>query len=198
VARLQGLALDSGSVAIAVADTGVRRELAQGAFNQRVAEATEAFERLRADAPGATCLRDVPLGVLERLEPALPPPIARRARHVLEEVRRTFEARDALARGDVRGFGAKMLASHRSLRELYEVSVPELDTLVDAAARRDEVYGARLTGAGFGGCAVILLARDGAGRALDSIASAFERRFGRSPAIEVFGGDPGPREVELD
>jgi galactokinase len=191
------LPLDHGRVAIAVADSGVRRELAQGAFNQRVAEAAEAFERLRPHVPGASVLRDVPQEVLERREGELPPAIARRARHVIEEVARTFAARAALATGDLGAFGAQMLASHRSLRELYEVSTPELDLLVDAAASCTGVLGARLTGAGFGGCVVALVRREAGPDVLEPVAEAFAARFGRRPEVALYGGDPGPREVEL-
>ena len=191
------LPLDPAAVRVAVADTGVRRELAQGAFNQRVAEAQAAFRALAPHAPGATCLRDVPLEVLEQHRSDLDAIQCKRAEHVLEEVRRTFEARGALLKGDVRGFGQRMLAAHRSLRDLYEVSVEELDCLVDAAAREEGVLGARLTGAGFGGCVAILLSSEAGPGTLQRIAGDFERRFGVRPAIEVFGGDPGPRELAL-
>jgi galactokinase len=187
--------LDHGAVSVAVADSGVRRELAQGAFNQRVAEAAEAFERLKPYSNGAICLRDVGREVLDAREGELEPAIARRARHVIDEVERTFAARTSLLAGDLRAFGARIFESHRSLRDLYEVSVPELDQLVDAAERSPSVYGARLTGAGFGGCVVILLRKHGREAVLDGIASAFEKRFGRRPAIEVFEGDAGPREI---
>jgi galactokinase len=192
------LPLDHGAVLVAVADSGVRRELAQGVFNQRVAEAGEAFERLAPFADGATVLRDVPLEVLERREAELPPVLARRARHVVEEVARTFDARRALLAGDVAGFGARMFASHRSLRDLYEVSVPELDELVAAAESTPGVLGARLTGAGFGGCVVVLLRREAHPRALEAIADRFEARFGRRPPVQVYGGDAGPREIAID
>lgn len=191
------LPLDHDALSVAVADSGVRRELAQGAFNQRVAESARAFELLGVYAPEATCLRDVPGSVLDAHEAELEPHVARRARHVVDEVRRTFAARDALARGDLRGFGEQMFACHRSLRDLYEVSVPELDTLVESASRQPAVFGARLTGAGFGGCAVIVLERRAREPALAAIAADFEQRFGRRPAIEVFTGDAGPREIEL-
>ena len=191
------LPLDAAAVRVAVADTGVRRELAQGAFNQRVSEAQAAFRALQPHAPGATCLRDVPLEVLERHRAQLDGVLRRRAEHVLSEVQRTFEARAALLAGDVRGFGRRMLEAHRSLRELYEVSVEELDRLVDAAEREPGVLGARLTGAGFGGCVALLLSSEAGPDTLERIAGDFERRFGLRPAIEVFGGDPGPRELAL-
>lgn len=191
------LPLDAARVCVAVADTGVRRELARGEFNRRVQETATAFELLAPHAPGASCLRDVPLEVLERFGAALEPAVRRRARHVIEEVRRTFEARAALQAGDLAGFGARMLAAHGSLRELYEVSVDELDVLVEASAKEPDVFGARLTGAGFGGCVAMLLRADAEPGTLERIADAFEARFARRPEIAVFGGDPGPREIPL-
>lgn len=189
------LPIDHSSIAIAVADSGVRRELAQGAFNQRVAEAAEAFERLAPFVPGATVLRDVPLSVVHEHSRSLPPHIARRALHVAGEVERTFVARDALLRGDVATFGAQIFEAHRSLRDLYEVTVPELDLLVDAAREQAGILGARVTGAGFGGCVVVLARRDQAQVALERVADAFAAQFGRRPGVRVFGGDAGPREV---
>jgi galactokinase len=189
------LPIDHTSIAIAVADSGVRRELAQGAFNQRVAEAAEAFERLSPFVPGASVLRDVPLATVHEHSHALPPHIARRALHVAGEVERTFIARDALLRGDVATFGAQIFEAHRSLRDLYEVTVPELDLLVDAAREQPGILGARVTGAGFGGCVVVLARRDQAQLALERVADSFASQFGRRPGVRVFGGDPGPREL---
>jgi galactokinase len=193
-ASWEHLPIDHGVARVAVADTLVRRELAQGAFNQRVEEASRAFRGLQRHAPEATCLRDVGLEVLERHGGELEPILRARATHVLHEVRRTFQAREALLAGDLPSFGRRMLESHASLRDLYDVSVPELDCLVESAAVESGVLGARLTGAGFGGCAVILLERGGE-PALDRVREAFARRFGREPRIELFGGDSGPREL---
>ena len=197
-ASWEHLPIDHARFAIAVADSGVRRELAQGAFNQRVSEAAQAFAQLAPFAPGARVLRDVPPAVVEEHGVRLEPHIARRARHVVDEVARTFAARAALLAGDVASFGARIFESHRSLRDLYEVSVPELDCLVDSARSASGVLGARLTGAGFGGCAVVLLERERADAALAQIAEDFSARFGRTPSVRVFGGDSGPRELALD
>jgi galactokinase len=187
--------LDTSRVLIAVADTLVRRELAQSAFNQRVAESAAAFEALRPFAPGAQCLRDVPLAVLDEVRERMDPLVARRAEHVLHEVQRTFEARAALADGDVEGFGARMTRSHASLRDLYDVSVPELDCLVESASATQGVLGTRLTGAGFGGCVVVLLEKGSGGALRARLERDYERAFGRRPQVEFFGGDPGPREI---
>ena len=186
--------LDPELHTIAVADTLVRRELAQSAFNERVRQCAQAFAELAPHQPGATCLRDIRLETLEARRGELDPLLARRAEHVLREVARTFAARDALLRGDLAGFGAQMTRAHASLRTLFDVSVPELDTLVDAAVGCEGVLGARLTGAGFGGCVVVLLRRGAEPELLARVQNAFGARFGRAPTVEFFGGDEGPRE----
>jgi galactokinase len=191
------LPFDGSRVQIAVADSGVRRELAQVAFNERVRESAAAFEALRPYAPGARCLRDVPPAVLEAHRSELDPILARRAQHVLDEVGRTCAAREALLAGDLATLGALMTRTHDSLRDLYEVSVPELDQLVASARSVPGVLGARLTGAGFGGCVVVLLERGTAGALRTVLERDFRARFGRVPGFEVFAGDSGPREIDL-
>ena len=140
-------------------------------------------------------MRDVPREVVEEHGDSLEPAVLRRARHVVEEVERTFAARAALRRHDLVGFGARMTAAHRSLANLFEVSVPELDCVVDTALAWEGVLGSRLTGAGFGGCAVVLLAA-GASEGFEAwMVEGFRRRFGSDPTVRFFDGDPGPREV---
>jgi galactokinase len=189
--------LDPARWSIAIADTLVRRELAQGAFNQRVEQCRAAFAALRPHQPDARCLRDVRLSVFEHHRHALDPVLARRAEHVIREVARTFAARDALLADDPRGLGVEMTRAHASLRDLFDVSVPELDLLVETAVACPGVLGSRLTGAGFGGCTVILVRRGAEPELAERLGDAFERRFGRAPRVEVFAGDPGPREIVL-
>jgi galactokinase len=117
---------------------------------------------------------------------------------VIQEVARTFAARDALRGGDVAGFGAEMTRAHESLRDLFEVSVPELDRLVETAVAAPNVLGARLTGAGFGGCAVILVERGGESELAARLTRDYAGAFGRAPTVEFFGGDAGPREISHD
>ncbi len=181
--------------AIGVADSGVRRELARGEFNLRVSQSRAAFEHLRAHFPSADCLRDIPVAVLDEHGAGLDPVLRLRARHVLTEVDRTLRAREAVSRGDIDELGELMAATHASLRDHYQVSVPELDCITDAANACPGVAGARLTGAGFGGCAVLIVERGAESAAADAVAGAFERRFSRSPRIDFFGGDEGPREM---
>jgi galactokinase len=187
--------LDTERFTIAIADTLVRRELAQSSFNERVRQCQEAFHGLGPFQPGASCLRDIHLEVFEARRAELDPVAARRAEHVIHEVARTFAARDALLRDDPVGFGTQMTRAHASLRELFEVSAPELDQLVQSASECEGVLGTRLTGAGFGGCTVVLLEKGAEDDLCDRLTADFERRFGRKPFVGFFGGDSGPREL---
>ncbi|MFT5049628.1 MAG: galactokinase [Chlamydiales bacterium] len=191
------LPLDFSRVSIGVADTGVRRKLAQGEFNTRVAQCATAFEGLRITDPGAECLRDISIEHFESHRGELDPTVALRAEHVVYEVRRAFEARAALERGDLDTMGSLMTQAHESMRDLYEVSCVELDELVNAAVDGEGVYGSRLTGAGFGGCTVMLIRRGDERSVCERVSRRFEARFGRTPAIEIYGGDHGPREIEI-
>lgn len=191
------LPLDPAQFVIGVADTGVRRELAQGAFNERVAQARAAFDALRRFVPDAQHLRDISVEQFEAHRADLDPLLRARARHVVYEVARTFHARRALLAGDLAEFGGQMFMAHASLRDHYDVSCEELDTLVDAAGESGAVYGSRLTGAGFGGCVVMLLDARRKTEVVEHVAGRFAARFGRRPPIELFGGDAGPREIPL-
>ncbi|MFN3929628.1 MAG: galactokinase, partial [Thermoflexus sp.] len=117
--------------------------------------------------------------------------IYRRARHVVTENERVLQAVAALERGDLQAFGALLYASHRSLRDDYEVSSPELDTLVEAAGSVAGVYGARLTGAGFGGSILAVVRREAAPAAGEAMTRAYLDRFGRQPALFVVRPDDG-------
>ncbi|MGZ9031265.1 MAG: galactokinase [Burkholderiaceae bacterium] len=132
---------------VLVLDSGIARELAASGYNTRRAECEEAARLL-----GVPALRDVPIEELQRIH-ALPEPLRRRARHVITENQRVLDALRAI---DASTFGALMNASHASLRDDFEVSVPALDRLVELLWDSDEVHGARLTGAGFGGACVAL------------------------------------------
>jgi len=132
---------------VLVLDSGIARELAASGYNTRRAECEEAARLL-----GVPALRDVPSDEMQRVE-ALPEPLRRRARHVITENQRVLDALHAV---DAPAFGALMNASHASLRDDYDVSVPALDRLVCLLQDCDGVHGARLTGAGFGGACVAL------------------------------------------
>ena len=136
---------------VAVLDLGLKRRLASAGYNERRKEAEEAARRL-----GVRSLRDI--GDLCLVE-SLPSPLDKRARHIVGENLRVLKGVEALRRGDARAFGELMVQSHRSLSQDYEVSLPELDALVEEALRAG-AYGAKLTGAGFGGAVVALVPED--------------------------------------
>ncbi|HEX6882896.1 MAG TPA: galactokinase [Planctomycetota bacterium] len=194
--RSEHLPFDTEELLIAVVDSGVRRELAKGDFNRRVSECREAFALLSARAPAARVLCDVPAAQVEASAQELGPLLLRRARHVAGEVARTNEARAALLAGDHARFGRCVSATHASLRDLYEVSVPELDCLAEAAQAFPGVLGARLTGAGFGGCVVVVLTRAARAGLGEHLEREFERRFARKPAVFFFRGSGGPCELD--
>jgi galactokinase len=182
-------------VAIVVADTLVRRELASSEYNRRRRECEEAVQILSEYLPGIRALRDVSPEDLERYGHHLPPVLLRRARHVVHSNARVLATVAAFRAGDLETVGQAMRRSHISLRDDYEVSSPELDTLAEAAWEVPGCYGARLTGAGFGGC-IVALADSGA---VDDLArhlrEVYEARFGRTPTIIVCSASDGAGEV---
>jgi galactokinase len=178
-----------------VMDSRVKRKLASGEYNKRREQCQEAVKLLRPKFPSVRALRDVAESDLGRVLPLLPDPIAKRAEHVIRENARTRQAAEAIRRGDLTSFGLLLDQSHASLRDLYEVSCPELDLLVTAARRIPGVLGARMMGGGFGGCAIVL-AEAGAVEALKrDVTRAYQSRFGTTPPIwEVTAAD-GAGEV---
>jgi len=172
---------------IVVADSRVRRELAGSEYNLRRAQCEAAVAALRTATgnPGLRALRDVSVEVFNRHAQALDPLVARRARHVVEECARTLAAVPLLQAGRLADFGALMNECHASLRDLYEVSCPELDALAEAAQQMEGCYGARLTGAGFGGCTVNLVATAAVEAFTRDLAAAYRRDVGREAEIYV-------------
>ncbi|MGA2489294.1 MAG: galactokinase [Anaerolineales bacterium] len=168
---------------IVVADTSVRRKLSSGGYNERRAACEEAVRLLSKDLPGIKALRDVSVETFNRLSWQLPGLVEKRARHVVEEIERTRQAIPLLEQGRTVEFGQLMNACHISLRDLYEVSTPELDTMVQIAQSLRGCLGARLTGAGFGGCTVNLVVRDQTEAFARSLGPEYERRTGLHPEI---------------
>lgn len=178
-----------------VCNTGVKHENAAGEYNVRRAESDAAVRALASRIAGVRALRDVSMPQLEEHRDSLPPVLFRRCRHVISENARVLEAGRALERGDAARFGRLMAESHRSLREDYEVSCAELDLLVELASGLDGVYGARMTGGGFGGCTVSLVHKDLVQDFQQAIAEGYQRGAGRRVEIYKFTASDGAREV---
>jgi galactokinase len=174
-----------GAAALLVVDSGVRRRLADGRYAARVAECRAALAAARGALrrQGLDSLRDVSPADLAALKPALAPTLLRRLRHVVTENARVDAACAALAAGDLAAAGASLREGQASLRDDYEVSAPELDALCQLADALPGVWGSRLTGAGFGGCSLHLVAAEACVDAAAALAAGFERRFGRRPRM---------------
>jgi galactokinase len=166
------------SVSLLIANSNVRHSLGDGAYAARMSACVEAAHKL-----GVPELGQASTATVAAAEQTLGPLLYRRARHVVSENARTRAAADALAAGDWRAAGALMYESHQSLRDDFEVSAPELDTLVELAAdigAAGGVYGSRMTGGGFGGCTVTLAASDRVGEIGDRLAREYQGRHGRA------------------
>ncbi len=178
-----------------VADSLVRRRLVDSAFSDRRRECARAVELLAPHLPGVRTLRDVSVEDLERHAHRLPATLRRRARHAVEECARVHAGVDALCQGDPAAFGALMRRSHRSSRDLYQVSTPELDVLAESAWAAEGCHGARLLGGGFGGCVVALVETSAAGAVRRAMTRAFEQAFGRTPPIFACAAADGAARV---
>ncbi len=170
---------------IVVSDTAVKRGLVDSEYNRRRAECEEAVRRLSQWLPGITALRDVTPERLEQHAAELPEVVWRRARHVVTENARVLASVDALLSGDLTSFGRLMDESHASLRDDYEVSVPQLDVLVTAARSIPGVLGSRMTGAGFGGCTVSLVQGEAVAEFERQVPRAYRAQTGLDPSIYV-------------
>ncbi len=191
----EAVPLPATGVSIVIADTNKKRGLVDSEYNTRRAECEQAVEILKQYLPNIRALRDVRLEDFERFASQLPEVARKRARHVVTEDERTLEGAQALKAGDVVRFGQLMNASHVSLRDDYQVSCKELDALVEAAWSVEGVYGARMTGAGFGGCTVSLVA-DGAVEAFRrEVAPRYKQATGLETTIYVTTAAQGAQRI---
>jgi galactokinase len=169
---------------VLICNTMVRHELASGEYNRRRADCGAGVAVLQRAFPGIRALRDATLEQIDAVRSDLPPRVHARCHHVITENDRVRRAAAALASGRLAEFGALMHASHASLRDDYEVSCPELDVMADIVTELDGVFGARMTGGGFGGCVVALLDAAAATDAVrQTIAERYEGRTGRRPDV---------------
>ena len=173
------------SVKLVISNTMVKHELASSEYNRRRSECEEAVRRLAEVLPGIRALRDVSLEQLERHRDVLSEVIYKRALHIVTENARVLDSSEALRSGDIARFGMRMAESHRSLRDLYEVSCRELDLMVDLAYQQRGVFGARMTGGGFGGATINLVDARYAGEFKEKMAKAYQKETGLVPQIYI-------------
>jgi galactokinase len=176
---------------LVVCNTMVRHDLATGTYNTRRAECEEGVRYFAKHDPAIRALRDVPLEMLDQHARLLPAVIWNRCSHVVRENQRTLDAARALAGGDLRRMGELMRESHRSLRDLYEVSCRELDLMVEAAEGLPGFCGGRMTGGGFGGCAVNLVRQENTAEFAVRVGARYQRATGITPQIYTCSAEDG-------
>lgn len=192
----EAVPLPKTGVSIVIADTNKKRGLVDSEYNTRRAECEQAVEILTQFLPDIKALRDVSVEDFHKYADRLPEVTRKRARHVVTEDARTLESVTALKAGDITRFGQLMNASHESLRVDYEVSCRELDALVAAARAIEGVYGARMTGAGFGGCTVSLVETEAVERFQQEVPPLYKEATGLNTTIYVTTASQGAQRLK--
>jgi galactokinase len=183
------------NVAVVICNTMVKHELATGEYNSRRSQCEAGVRHFSENHPNIRALRDVTELELERSRKDLSEVVFRRCRHVITENSRVLAAAEALERHNLTLFGQLMNESHRSLRDDYEVSCRELDLMVELALNVSGVYGARLTGAGFGGCTVNLIETDKVEEFKTTVGARYREATGIVPEIYICTAAQGVEEV---
>ena len=182
--------------AVVVMDTGARRSLAGSAYNDRRAACERVVAEIAKTARACGRCATSRVDELEAAKPRLDATDFKRASHVVPENGRPVEAAEALQAGDLARAGRLMNDSHFSLRDLYEVSCEELDLVTEIARRQPSCFGARMTGAGFGGCAVALVKADDVDAFCDTVLSAYKARIDLPAALYPCRPEAGARLLE--
>jgi galactokinase len=171
------------NVRIVAVNSLVKHELGTSAYRERVAECQAAVVAIQKSHPEVESLRDVTLARFEAIQDTIPPVARRRARHIISDTQRVVDFSAAARSGDLREMGKLFVASHRSMQHDYEISCEEIDFLVDTAIEISGVYGARMTGGGFGGCTVNLVAPEAADTFEQRLARSYRERYGKTPVF---------------
>lgn len=182
-------------IALVVIDSGVQRRLARSGYGDRRAACLRAVAQIRRVAPDVASLREVTPALLEDARGWMDPEAYRRARHVVTENGRVVAAAEALETGDLEALGRLFAASQASMRDDFEMSTPEIDRLVDLALSVKGVVAARLTGGGFGGATINLVAERSVAELKAAIRSGYQAPAGRSASVRRVTASDGVRLV---
>ena len=182
---------------IVIANTNKKRSLADSKYNERRSECEAGLAQLQTVLPHATCLGDISVKEFEANKSVITDPVVlSRVTHVIYEDDRVYRSIDALNAGDIEAFGKLMIASHNSLRGLYEVTGKELDTLVEEALKINGTVGSRMTGAGFGGCTVSIVKEDAVDEFKEKVGAAYTEKIGYAPSFYISEIGNGGRELK--
>lgn len=181
---------------LVIANTNIKRSLGSEKYNERRSECEKGLEQLRHIFPDASYLRDISVdNFLTYQEEISDETIRKRVAHVVYENERVIKAVEALKKDRLEEFGELMNASHDSLRDLYEVTGVELDTLVEQARKVEGVLGSRMTGAGFGGCTVNLVREDKVQEFIERVGKAYNKVIGHDASFYITEAGDGGREI---
>jgi len=183
------------NIALVICNTMVKHELASSEYNSRRADCEDGVRVLSRRDPAIVALRDVTMDMLDQRRSELPERVFWHCRHVVTENERVQKGITALKAGNIEAFGSLMYESHRSLRDDYEVSSPELNLMVQIASMQRGVVGARMTGGGFGGCTVNLVEREASELFIQAIAKEYGSRTGLAPEIYACAAVGGVERV---
>lgn len=187
--------VELGDYSLVIMNTNKRRALNESKYNERRAECDEAVAVLKT-AKDINTLCELSVEEYEKLEYLLTKENVRnRARHAVYENERVKNAFDALNQGKLKEFGELLVGSHNSLRDLYEVTGKELDTIVEESLKAEGCIGARMTGAGFGGCAIAVVKKDCIESFIDTVKANYTAKIGYEPSFYMSGIGEGTQEI---
>jgi galactokinase len=189
--------LDDPGVSIVITNSHVKHELTGSEYPARRKQCEQAVETLARHFDGITALRDATMQQLDQVKGEMDRTAYLRARHVIGENERTQRAALAFEGREYAEAGRLMLQSHQTLRDDFEVSCPELDALVELAMQVEGVHGSRMTGGGFGGCTVTLVATEASQRLADHLKAEYPRKAGRAPTCFICRPADGARRTQL-
>jgi galactokinase len=183
-------------IRLVVCNTMVKHDHSVGEYNGRRSQCEEGVRRLAAVLPGIQALRDVTCEQLEENRARLTEVVYRRCRHIVSENDRVLRMVERLKSGDTLGISRLMRESHQSLRDDFEVSCPELDLMVEIASAKPGVYGARMTGGGFGGCTINLVEASKAKAFRESVGVEYDSKTGLRPEIHICEPSQGAQAMD--
>ncbi len=192
----QFVPLDANELRVVIVNSMVRHELSGGEYAERRRQCEEGVAFFAREHPWVRALRDVTLTQLEAAEGRLPDLVYRRCRHVITENARATQAATLLGRKDYEEAGLLMIQSHASLRDDYQVSCEELDYLSEQAMKVKGVYGARMTGGGFGGCIVALAQPRAVANLTEHLTKTYQAKYSLTPAVYVTTATAGASVIE--
>jgi galactokinase len=185
------------NVRIVAVNSLVKHELGTSAYRERVAECQTAVAAIQKSYPQVESLRDIVLDHFEAVEETIPEVPRRRARHIISDTQRVVDFSRAARAKDLAEMGRLFVASHRSMQQDYEISCEEIDFLVESAIEVPGVYGARMTGGGFGGCTVNLVEPEAVERFEERLSRAYLERYGKTPVFYACRPAAGAGLVEV-